>query len=119
LRVLWAHLGVNLRDQRAYLGEVAMSGGILVVFPFMLGNPEAATFRAQRSATFGGLTWPQITWYVTFTQAIVMSRVNVARRIDEDVRTGDLACALLRPGGYFGPRLGAYLAERFVRFGFN
>jgi ABC-2 type transport system permease protein len=35
------------------------------------------------------------------------------------VRTGDLAYALLRPGGYLTARLGAYLAERVVRFSFT
>jgi len=118
-RVLFAHLHVNLRDQGAYLGEVALGGGILVVFLFILGKLWEATYRAQAAETLGGLTWPQMTWYVTFTEAMVMSRVNVARRIDEDVRTGDLAYALLRPGGYLTARLGAYLTERLVRFGFT
>lgn len=118
-RVLFAHLRVNLRDQGAYVGEVALGGGILVVFLFILATLWEATYRAQGASTLGGLTWPQMTWYVTFTEAMVMSRVNVARRIDEDVRTGDLAYALLRPGGYLTARLGAYLAERLVRFGFT
>ena len=119
IRVLSAHLRVNLCDQSAYVGEVALGGGILVVFLFVLGSLWEATYRAQGTATLGGLTWPQMVWYVTFTEAMVMSRVNVARRIDEDVRTGDLAYALLRPGGYLTARLGAYLAERIVRFGFT
>ena len=119
IRVLSAHLRVNLRDQGAYVGEVALGGGILIVFLFILGSLWEATYRAQGTATLGGLTWPQMVWYVTFTEAMVMSRVNVARRIDEDVRTGDLAYALLRPGGYLTARLGAYLAERIVRFGFT
>ena len=119
IRVFWAHLRVNLRDQGAYVGEVTLGGGILVVFLFILGSLWEATYRAQGTETLGGLTWPQMVWYVTFTEAMVMSRVNVARRIDEDVRTGDLAYALLRPGGYLTARFGAYLAERIVRFGFT
>ena len=119
VRVLLAHFRVNLRDQGAYVGEIALGGGILVVFLFILGSLWEATYRAQGAETLGGLTWPQMVWYVTFTEAMVMSRVNVARRIDEDVRTGDLAYGLLRPGGYLTARLGAYFAERLVRFGFT
>ena len=119
VRVFWAHLKVNLRDQGAYLGELAIGCGILVVFLCILGSLWQATYRAQNTETLAGLTWPQMVWYVTFTEAMVMSRVNVARRIDEDVRTGDLAYGFLRPGGYLTARLGAYVAERLVRFGFT
>jgi ABC-2 type transport system permease protein len=110
---------VNLRDQGAYVGELAFGGGILVVFLFILGNLWEKTYVAQGAETLGGLTWPRMVWYVTFTEAMVLSRVNVARRVDEDVRTGDIAYALLRPGGYLAAQLGAYLAERVVRFGFT
>lgn len=89
---------VNLRDQGAYVGELAFGGGILVVFLFILGNLWEKTYVAQGAETLGGLTWPRMVWYVTFTEAMVLSRVNVARRVDEDVRTGDIAYALLRPG---------------------
>lgn len=119
MRVLGAHLLVGLRDQRAYVGEVAVGGVILVIFLFILGTLWEATFRTQGVTILGGLTAPQMQWYVTFTEAMVMSRVNVARRIDEDVRTGELAYAMLRPGGYLTARLGAYLAERLVRFAFT
>ncbi len=118
-RVIGAHAIVTLRDQGAYLGELALGGAILFVFLFVLSCLWTATFRAQESSLLGGLTLVQMTWYVTFTEALVMSRVNVARRIDEDIRTGNLAHALLRPGGYLTARFGAYLAERLVRFAFS
>lgn len=115
-RSIWGHFVVNLGDQMAYLGEFAFGGVILAVFLFILTQLWQVTFRSQGVAVLGGFTATQMTWYLVFTEAFVLSRVQLARKIDEEVRTGDLAYALLRPGGYLAGHFGAYLAERTVRF---
>ena len=118
VRVIQAYFVVHLRDQMAYLGEVALGGIILSVFLFVLTQLWQVTFRFQGADTLGGYTLAQVVWYLVLTEAFVTSRVAFARKIDTDVRTGDLAYALVRPGGYVSAYFGAYLAERIVRFAF-
>lgn len=119
VRVIQAYFVVHLRDQMAYPGEVALGGIILAVFLFVLTQLWQATFRFQGAATLGGYTLAQVVWYLVLTEAFVTSRVAFARKIDTDVRTGDVAYALARPGGYVSAHFGAYLAERMVRFAFS
>lgn len=85
---------------------------------FVLTQLWQATFRFQGADTLGGYTLAQVIWYLVLTEAFITSRVAFARKIDTDVRTGDLAYALVRPGGYVSAHFGAYLAERLVRFAF-
>ena len=118
MRVIQAYFVVHLRDQMAYLGEVALGGIILAVLLFVLTQLWQATFRFQGAHTLGGYTLAQVIWYLVLTEAFITSRVAFARKIDTDVRTGDLAYALVRPGGYVSAHFGAYLAERLVRFAF-
>jgi len=67
----------------------------------------------------GGLTLAEMLWYLTITEAIMLSAPRLAQQVDEDVRTGALAVKLTRPISYPLYFLSASLGERFVRFAVN
>lgn len=111
-----AILTINLRNQLAYVGDVAMRNLFLAIILYIFLRLWRVTFASQGRTTIGGFTVEQMIWYLVFTEAIVMSRSNVSQTIDGEVRTGDIAYTLVRPFGYAGYHLASYLAERLVRF---
>ena len=64
----------------------------------------------------GGLTLPEMLWYLMIAESIIMSGPQVTRAVDEDVRTGALAVYLVRPISYPLYRLSVTSGERLVRF---
>ncbi len=77
------------------------------------------TYGGTGSTLVAGLTLTQMLWYLTITEAILLSGPKVSQQVDEDVRTGSLASQLTRPMSYAFYRLSANLGERFVRFAIN
>ncbi|MBC8075592.1 MAG: ABC-2 family transporter protein [Chloroflexales bacterium] len=77
------------------------------------------TFGETGAERLGGLTLPQMLWYLAITEAIILSGPRVASEVDQDVRTGALAVQLIRPLDYPLARLWTTMGERLVRFGLN
>ena len=58
----------------------------------------------------------QMLWYLAITESILLSRPRDALRIDEEVRTGELAYQLARPYNYLVYRFAQMWGERLPRF---
>jgi ABC-2 type transport system permease protein len=74
------------------------------------------TYSETQAQALGGLTLPQMLWYLGVTESIVLSSPRVVYEVDQDVRTGTLAVQLIRPISYPMYRLWSSLGERLVRF---
>ncbi|MBW4612062.1 MAG: ABC-2 family transporter protein [Desmonostoc vinosum HA7617-LM4] len=107
------------RSNLAYLGEVAARGIFLFVILYIFLQLWRVTYTETNAEQLGGLTLPQMLWYLGITESIVLSSPQVALEVDEDVRTGALAVQLIRPLSYPLYRLWTTLGERTVRFGLN
>ena len=107
------------RSNLAYVGEVATSAIFLGVILFIFLQLWRVTFGETGAERLGGLTLPQMLWYLAITEAITLSRPRVAAEVDQDVRTGALAVQLIRPLDYPLSRLWTTMGERAVRFALN
>lgn len=107
------------RSNLAYVGEVATSTIFLGVVLFIFLQLWRVTFSETGAARLGGLTLPQMLWYLAITEAIILSGPRVASEVDQDVRTGALAVQLIRPLDYPLARLWTTMGERLVRFALN
>jgi len=107
------------RSNLAYVGEVVARTIFLAVILFIFVQLWRATYEQTGEARLGGLTLPQMIWYLAFTESIVLSAPSLTAEVDQDVRTGAIAVQLVRPLSYPFYRLGTTLGERFVRFAMN
>ena len=98
------------RGRAALAARVGFYGVILFVF--------ASLWRATGKSAALGDRPAMLVWYLALTEILVLSYPMVHWEIEEDVRTGALAYAMLRPASYFWSRycraFGALVARALV-----
>ncbi len=114
-----AVLRVSAASNLAYVREVLFRAVFLVVLVFILGQLWKTTYSARGANVISGFTISDMVWYLVAGEAIVMSLPALTRRIDQEVRSGQLAYLLGRPCSYVFYNYAQYLGERLVRLAFN
>lgn len=109
----------SARSNLAYFGEVTGRVIFLAVILFIFLCLWKETYGVSQVSSLGGLSIAQMLWYLTITEAIVLSAPKVTQTVDEDVRTGSFATYLVRPMSYPIYRLASTFGERLVRFATN
>ncbi|HEY9719195.1 MAG TPA: hypothetical protein V6C69_17095 [Trichormus sp.] len=110
---------ISAQSNLSYTGDLVGRIVFLATVLFIFLQLWRTTFSQTGSAQLGGLTLTQMLWYLTITEAILMSGPKVAQQTDEDVRTGALAMQLVRPMSYGWYRLATAMGERYLRFAVN
>jgi ABC-2 type transport system permease protein len=118
LKYLWLGL-TAARTNLAYLGETATRVIFLVVIIYIFLCLWRVTYAETKADELDGLSLRQMLWYLSMTEAIVLSTPRIAQEVDQDVRTGALTVQLIRPLSYPLYRLWVSLGERAVRFLLN
>lgn len=114
-----AVLRVSVANNLAYLMEVFFRALLLVVLVFILGQLWKATFSARGATVLSGFSISDMLWYLVAAETIAMSLPPLTRRIDQEVRSGQLAYLLGRPCNYVFYNFAQYLGERLVRLAIN
>lgn len=114
-----AVLRVSVANNLAYLMEVFFRALLLVVLVFILGQLWKATFAARGATVLSGFSISDMLWYLVAAETIAMSLPPLTRRIDQEVRSGQLAYLLGRPCNYVFYNFAQYLGERLVRLAIN
>lgn len=91
---------INLQNSLAYTWDALGQGVFVVLFIFIFAQLWTATFRAQGATVIGGLTLNQTVWYFVWAELIQLSKIQVSRTIEEEVKDGSLAYKLGRPYHY-------------------
>jgi ABC-2 type transport system permease protein len=115
----WSIAVVSARSNVAYLGEVTSRILFLAIILFIFSRLWTVTYAETHASRLADLTLPEMLWYFTLAECIILSAPRVAPAVDEDVRTGSLAVQLIRPVSYPGYRLAVALGERCIRFALN
>lgn len=110
---------VSLAAQLAYPAEILMRSLFLVVILFIFASLWHTTFAEMGAERLGGLTITQMLWYLTITEALILSRPRATLRLDEEVRTGAFAYAVARPYRYLLFRYAEASGERALRLALN
>ncbi len=119
LQKYMAVLRVSIANNLAYLMEVFFRALLLVVLVFILGQLWRTTFSARGAVRLSGFSISEMVWYLVAAETIAMSLPTLTRRIDQEVRSGQLAYLLGRPCNYVLYHFAQYLGERLVRLGMN
>ncbi|HZU70307.1 MAG TPA: ABC-2 family transporter protein [Ktedonobacteraceae bacterium] len=119
LRKYLAVMRVSIASNLAYMMEVFFRGLFLVVLIFVLGQLWKTTYSARGATLLSGFSISDMIWYLAAAEMIATSMPALTRRIDQEVRSGQLAYLLVRPCSYVFYNFAQYLGERVVRFIIN
>ena len=114
-----AVLRVSVANNLAYMMEVFFRALLLVVLVFILAQLWKTTFSARGAHVLNGFSISDMIWYLAGAETIAMSMPALTRRIDQEVRSGQLAYLLGRPCNYVLYNFAQYLGERVVRICIN
>lgn len=107
---------LSARSNVVYLAEVLSRVVFLGIILYVFAKLWQAVFAHCSSGRLGGLSFEQMLWYLTVTEAITLSAPRVSATVDLDVRSGALLSYLQRPLSYPLYSLAANFGERSVRF---
>jgi ABC-2 type transport system permease protein len=99
-----------LAERGVLAGRVVFLGMILFIF-----SRVWATVLARGAVTVSGAGQAELIWYLAVTEWCVLSVPPVFLAIEGDVRSGDIACRLVRPVSYLGAQLAEALGETGLR----
>jgi ABC-2 type transport system permease protein len=109
---------ISVRSGFAYPGELASRTFFLGIILFIFLKLWQATYAQGGHKEIAGFSLPQMLWYLTFAEAMVISAPRLSHQVDEDVRSGSIAVRLMKPMNYPLYCLSSTLGERIVRFFF-
>lgn len=114
-----AVLKVSVAHNLAYLSEVFFRALMLIVIVFILIQLWKTTFGLHGTKAMNGFSIDDMVWYLVIVESLAMSMPALTRRIDQEVRSGQLAYLLGRPCSYVLYNYAHYLGERLVRLTMN
>src|SRR5437660_6764265 len=114
-----AVLRVSVAHNLAYLNEVFFRSLMMVVIVFILIQLWKTTFGLHGTKVMNGFSIDDMVWYLVIVESLAMSVPALTRRIDLEVRSGQLAYQLGRPCSYVFYNYAHYLGERLVRLTMN
>ena len=110
---------VSIASNLAYIMEVFFRGLFLIVLIFVLGQLWKTTYSARGAKLLSGFSISDMIWYLAAAETIATSMPALTRRIDQEVRSGQLAYLLGRPCSYIFYNFAQYMGERLVRLTIN
>jgi ABC-2 type transport system permease protein len=110
---------VSIASNLAYMMEVFFRGLFLIVLIFVLGQLWKTTYSARGAKLLSGFSISDMIWYLAAAETIATSMPTLTRRIDQEVRSGQLAYLLGRPCSYVFYNFAQYIGERLVRLTIN
>lgn len=111
-------LRVSAANNLAYIMEVIFRALFLIALIYIIGQLWKTTF-ANHGSLLPGFTVNAMVWYLAAAETIATSLPQLTRRIDQEVRSGELAYLLGRPCSYILYNYAHYLGERLVRLALN
>ena len=101
----------TLQNRLAYFYDQFFRSLFLVVIIYVFVALWRTTYGVTGATRISGYTLPEMIWYLVATETIVMSVPRLVGRIDEEVRSGDLAYTLSRPYHYLLFNYATFLGE--------
>lgn len=112
-----AILRMSVVNHLAYWSEVLLRGIFLVLIIFVFVQLWSLTYKTLGTSQLGAYSLPQMIWYFAFAEAIMLSAPLLRNKIDQEVKSGELAYRLNKPYHYVLYLAADYAGERLVRFG--
>lgn len=106
---------ITLLSSLVYSGDVILRAGLMLIVLFVFLQLWSVTYGNGGFESIAGFSLRDIVWYLVLTETVVMSAPRVSTKIDQEVKSGELAYVLLRPYSYVAYHLAAYWGEAVLR----
>ncbi|MBL0389295.1 ABC-2 family transporter protein [Tumebacillus sp. ITR2] len=105
---------ITVRNNLAYLYDYLIRSLFLLVILYIFAQLWRVTYEGVGTPTISGYSFEQLLWYLVFAEAMVLSSPRLARRIEDEVKKGDVAYQLTRPVSYLLFQYATYMGEAYV-----
>ncbi|MCZ8519233.1 MULTISPECIES: ABC transporter permease [Paenibacillus] len=106
---------ISLRNHVAYVADFLLRTIFLVIIMYIFLQLWQTTYRGEGSGTIAGYSLEGILWYILFAESLAMAFPSLTTRVEEEVKSGDVAYRLTRPLSYIGYHYASYISEVAVR----
>jgi ABC-2 type transport system permease protein len=110
---------ITLLSSLVYGRDVALRASWMVLALFVFVQLWTFTFENQPGGVIEGFTLGDMIWYLVMTETVALSAPRVSMKIDEEVKSGELAYVLAKPYNYVLYHLAGYWGEGALRLPVN
>ncbi len=102
-----------------YPRDMLVPAAFMALVLFVFAQLWTVTYEQTGGVPIAGLTRGDLIWYLVLTETVVLSAPRISQKIDEEVKSGELALALVRPYNYVLYHLARYWGEAALRLPLN
>lgn len=110
---------ISVINQLAYIYDVFVGSFFMLVVMYVFVQLWRTTFAVTGQRTIDGFDLGQVLWYLVVTESMVSSVPRLTRKLDTEVKSGDVAYSLNKPYNYILFHYAGFLGEWTVKFGVN
>ncbi|MGO4110049.1 ABC transporter permease [Paenibacillus sp. YAF4_2] len=110
---------ITLRSQLAYVVDFVIRSLFLLLILYIFMQLWQTTFAGEGTTAINGYSFKQMMWYLVFTESMVLATPSLCTRIEEEVKSGDVAFKLIRPVSFLAFHYVEYMSEVAIRFVIN
>jgi ABC-type uncharacterized transport system permease subunit len=110
---------IHLKNHFAYIQDFLIRTLFLIVVLFIFTQLWGVTYEVTGKDRIAGFSLPMMMWYLTVTESIMMAYPPLVERVEQEVKSGQVAVTLIRPFSYVAAHFSAYLAEFILRLFIN
>lgn len=114
-----AVLALSVENATAYFLDTLVRTIFMAVVIFVFVHLWRTTYSVTDRPTIAGFSVAQMIWYLVITESIITGRVRYWRKMDEEVRSGQIAYSLNKPVNYLIFHYATFLGESVVKVGAN
>jgi ABC-2 type transport system permease protein len=107
---------ITLRQTMFYKADFLLRSAFLLMILYIFSQLWSTAYGGGGSGVVGGFTLKQLLWYLVFTEALTLAAPPICSRIEQEVKSGDVALRLARPISYVLYHYATFLAEAAFRF---
>lgn len=108
-------LTLSIENSIAYFYDTLARTIFMAVVIFVFVHLWRTTYSITGHAVISGYSMTQMIWYLVLTESIITGRIRYTRRMDEEVRSGQIAYSLNKPFNYLLFHYSMFLGESLVR----
>jgi ABC-2 type transport system permease protein len=108
-------LAISMRNQLQYLPAYLSRNLFFLIIMFIFSSLWRVVF--AENPVIAGFTMTQTLWYLTITETVELARASGYVEIQEEVKDGTIAYALLRPYSYAFFKIPRFVGESLVKIG--
>jgi len=110
---------ITLRNQLAYVVDFLVRSLFLLLILYIFLQLWQTTFAGEGAASIAGYSFRQLMWYLIVTESMTLACPSLCTRLEEEVKSGDVAFKLVRPVNFIAFHYVEYMSEVAVRFCVN